>query len=145
MLRADRAAVAGPAPQPFRFVLGMLEHARENHRLFLALVGKRSGQLVLQRFRELVLDLIREDLARLPGKGQAQDMRVHFVGGAFLELLTWWLEARNPLEPAELEPVITISSDTALVTYSHPHQLITDVWVRREAAWRRVGRWESAI
>lgn len=53
--------------------------------------------------------------------------------------------AVSTLEPAELEPVITISSDTALVTYSHPHQLITDVWVRREAAWRRVGRWESAV
>jgi AcrR family transcriptional regulator len=105
MLRSDRTTAAGPSAQPFRFVLGMIEHARENHRLFLALVGKRSGQLVLQRFRELVLDLIREDLARLPGKGQAKDALVHFVGGAFLELLTWWLEAKNPLEPAEMERI----------------------------------------
>jgi len=103
MLRANLAAQAGPSPQPFRFVLGMMEHARQNHRLFLALVGKRSGQLVLQRFRELVLDLIREDLARLPAKGQAKEALVHFVGGAFLELLTWWLECKNPLGPAEME------------------------------------------
>jgi hypothetical protein len=53
--------------------------------------------------------------------------------------------AVSTLEPPELEPVITISNDTALITYNHPHQLITDVWVRKEAAWRRVGRWESAV
>jgi hypothetical protein len=51
----------------------------------------------------------------------------------------------STLEPAEIEPVMSIGDDTALITYSHPHQLITDVWVRREAAWRRVGRWESAV
>jgi hypothetical protein len=28
---------------------------------------------------------------------------VHFVGGAFLEFLTWWLESKSPLEPAEME------------------------------------------
>jgi hypothetical protein len=44
---------------------------------------------------------------------------------------------------ADVDPVVSIADDTALVTYAHPHQLITDVWVRREAAWRRVGRWES--
>ena len=103
MLRADLAAQAGPSAQPFRFVLGMIEHARQNHRLFLALVGKHSGQLVLQRFRELVLDLIREDLARLPAKGQAKEALVHFVGGVFLEVLTWWLESQSPLGPAEME------------------------------------------
>ena len=39
--------------------------------------------------------------------------------------------AVSTLEPPELEPVITISNDTALITYNHPHQLITDVWVRQ--------------
>lgn len=48
-----------------------------------------------------------------------------------------------PVEHDSADPVVSIADDTALVTYAHPHQLITDVWVRREAAWRRVGRWES--
>ena len=30
---------------------------------------------------------------------------MHFVGGAFLELLTWWLESKSPVDPTEIERV----------------------------------------
>lgn len=103
MLRANLAAMEGTAKQPLGFVRGMIEHARQNHRLFLALLGKRSGQLVLQRFHDLVLDLIREDLAALPGKGVGKEATVHFLGGAFLDLLSWWLESKHPVGPDVLE------------------------------------------
>jgi AcrR family transcriptional regulator len=103
MLRANLASKAGPSPEPLSFVGGMIEHAQQNHRLFLALVGKRSGQLVLQRFHDLVLDLVRDDLGRLPGKGPAKEVTVRFIAGAFLELLAWWLESRNPVDPSALE------------------------------------------
>jgi Transcriptional regulator C-terminal region len=81
----------------------MIEHAHENRPLFLALVGKRTGQLVLERFRDLVLDLIRDDLARPPGRGGNKEVAVHFLGGAFLELLSWWLEGKSGLAPTEVE------------------------------------------
>jgi hypothetical protein len=29
-----------------------------------------------------------------------------------------------------------MNDDTALVSYRHPHQVITDIWVRREQSWR---------
>lgn len=101
MLRANLAQLAGPSPEPLAFVRGMIEHAQQNHRLFLALLGKRSGQLVLQRFHDLVLDLVREDLARLH-KGGAKESTVRFVAGAFLELLSWWLESKSSLGTEEL-------------------------------------------
>ena len=53
--------------------------------------------------------------------------------------------AVSTLEPPELEPVITISNDTALITYNHPHQLITDVWVPKRPHGAGWGRWESAV
>lgn len=85
------------------FAHGLIEHAHEQQRLFRALVGKRSGQVVLRRFRELVLDLVREDMSGLAAPGPNPEAAVHFIGGAFLELLTWWLETRNSLTPADLE------------------------------------------
>ncbi|MGN6377511.1 MAG: hypothetical protein ACTHNU_01025 [Gaiellales bacterium] len=39
-------------------------------------------------------------------------------------------------EHSGAEPVVTMAEDTALVSYRHPHQVITDIWVRREQAWR---------
>lgn len=92
-------AKAPTAARPLGFARGLIEHAHENQRLFRALVGKRSGQVVLAQFRELVLDLVREDLGALP----ARETTVHFVAGAFLELLTWWLDARTSLTPEDVE------------------------------------------
>lgn len=101
-LRAQLAAT-GATRQPLAFARGLIEHAHEQRRLFLAVVGKKSGQVVQRRFRELVLALVREDLsAALPG-GPRRDALVAFLSGAFIELLAWSLEARAPLPPEDLE------------------------------------------
>jgi len=106
---------ASAAASRFAFVTGVIDHAHENRRLFKALVGKRGGQVVVRRFRELVAGLVREDL--LGGRAAptpAQDGAVHFVAGAFFELLTWWLEARNPLLPTEIDRLYRSMAAAAL-------------------------------
>lgn len=99
--RALRAGLASSRGEPLGFVPGLVDHARDHERLFRAIVG-RSGQLVQQRFQGLVIELVREDLAGLARPGPARDAAVHFLAGAFLGMLSWWLEARRPLPPAEL-------------------------------------------
>jgi AcrR family transcriptional regulator len=99
--RALRAGLASSRGEPLGFVPGLVEHARENERLFRAIVG-RSGQVVQQRFHALVVELVREDLAGLTRPGPPRDAAIHFLAGAFLGLLAWWLEARRPLPPSEL-------------------------------------------
>lgn len=91
------------ADDPLPFARGMIEHAFEQQRLFRALVGKRGGQVVLKRFRELIIDLVREDLTRWGLGGADKEPAVHFLAGGFLEVLTWWLESRTPMPPDELE------------------------------------------
>ncbi len=103
-LREQLAARPG-GDRPLAFVRGMIEHAWEQQRLFRAVVGKRSGQVVERRFRELVLGLVDEDLAALAPAGAARDAAARYVAGAFLELLRWWLDTRTGLEPGDLEAV----------------------------------------
>ncbi len=95
------------APAPPRrllpFAHGLIQHAYEQQRLFRALVGKRSGQVVLRRFRELVLSLVAEDLSAMAAAGLERDVAAHFIVGGFLEVLTWWLEKKPSLAPAEVE------------------------------------------
>src|SRR5688572_18028179 len=100
-LRAQTPASAGA--KPLAFARGMIEHAHEQRRLFRAIVGKHSGHVVQQRFRQLLLELVREDFAALGPAGPRLDAAVHYVAGAFFELLIWWLEARHPVKPSELE------------------------------------------
>ncbi len=101
-LREGLGRSPGPA-QPLGFARGLIEHAGENERLFRAIVGKRSGQAVLRRFRELIVEMVREDLSAAPPSGPAREAAVHFIAGALLELLTWWVDTRNPLEAAQVE------------------------------------------
>jgi AcrR family transcriptional regulator len=115
MLRAQLAPSGRGPSEPLQFARGMIEHAHENQRLFRALVGKRSGQVVLQRFRELVVDLVRENLSSKSSSGPERDAAVHFISGAFLELLTWSLETRSAPCSEELERLFLAMAASALV------------------------------
>ena len=86
---------------PLGFARPLIEHAGENRRLFRALVGKKSGQFVLARFRELVVELVSEDV-RKPPKGVDRDAAVHAIAGAFCELVMWWSEGRTKLTADEI-------------------------------------------
>lgn len=103
-LRAQLAAQGWPGT-PLGFARGLLEHAAEQQRLFRAIVGKRSGQLVQKRFRDLVLGLVKEDLgASLPASPN-REAAAHFIAGGLLELLNWWLESRSPIGPEKVEAI----------------------------------------
>ncbi len=100
-LRAQARASTGV--RPLGFARGLIEHADEQRRVFRAVVGKHSGHVVQQRFRQLLLELVREDLAALVSTQPRLDAAAHYVAGALFELLIWWLEARHPIKASELE------------------------------------------
>jgi AcrR family transcriptional regulator len=105
---------------PFAFVGGMIEHAHEQRRLFRAVIGKKSGHVIQQRFRRLLIGLIQEDLATLVPAGPRLDATVHYIAGAFSELLIWWVDARNPLKPAELEDLFHQLTAPVLAALRNP-------------------------
>jgi AcrR family transcriptional regulator len=76
---------AGSSLQPpgLRFMPGLIAHAHEQRQIFCGLIGRRSGHVVQQRFREMVIRLIGEELPESPGK------LPRWLAGAFVELLSW--------------------------------------------------------
>lgn len=102
-LRQQLASSTGESAAPLQFACGMITHAHENKRLFYALVGKHSGQVIMQRFRGLIVDLVREDLAHSLPPGPVREVAVGFLGGALVELMVWAVEARTAPPPAEIE------------------------------------------
>jgi AcrR family transcriptional regulator len=111
-----RAELRGKHPlggPPLAFVHSLYQHALEHHRLFSAVVGKRSGAMVQARFRQLVLELTLQDLACvLPDEEEAQ-LRAHYLTGALLGVLTLWLE-RRAMAPDEVADAILRLSSTLL-------------------------------
>jgi AcrR family transcriptional regulator len=106
--RQARAKSALPGDQVggalrFGFVLGLIEHAHEQRKIFRGLIGRRSGYVVQQRFREMVMRLVHGELpAGAPG-GLPREAAARCLSAAFVELLSWWVEQAKPMPAAALE------------------------------------------
>lgn len=103
-LLAHAAAAPGGQAMPLAFVPGLIAHVHQMQHLFRVLVGRRSGQYVQERFRELLVDLVLADTPRTRPAWQAT-ARAHYLGGALFELLGWWLGSNRPHSPQEIEAV----------------------------------------
>ncbi|HEY6037125.1 MAG TPA: TetR/AcrR family transcriptional regulator [Kofleriaceae bacterium] len=87
--------------EAFGFVRGLVAHAGDSRRMFRAVIGKRSGLAVQRRFREIVGELMTEDLRaqRIPERALATTSR--FLAGALVELLLAWMDARDAANDVE--------------------------------------------
>lgn len=98
-----RAVTNTSMPGQLAFVPGLIAHVYEVQHMFRALLGRRSGHYVQDRFRELLIEMV---LAGVPaGKSrnwQAQ-AQAHYLAGALFELLAWWLGNNRPQKPKEIE------------------------------------------
>ncbi len=91
-----------PSGTTLAFARGLLAHVADNQRIFRALMGKRSGEVVNRMFRLLVVELTQEELAARVSKSELEPA-THYVAGAFVGLLSWWLDGRTgrPLDDLE--------------------------------------------
>ena len=66
--------------------------------------------------------MVREDLAALAGNPPAEvlDGIVHYVAGAFMELVFWWLDARKALAPADVDAIFHRLTAPALEGIARP-------------------------
>ena len=110
LTQQQRQALASPGGLRDRglgFSLAMLEHARSHMPLYGAIVGHESGALVLQRIRRMIADLVGLDLKAMGFKGTAEEraLAVEYIAGAFMSVLTWWLDRGAKLPPQEVDEI----------------------------------------
>lgn len=93
--------------RPFAFSLSMLEHARGHLDRHRALVGSDGSSVVLATVRQTLSDLVRDELAAVEVEDSAhaipRDLVVHYVVGAFMDVLTWWLDGGAKLPPEKID------------------------------------------
>lgn len=104
-LRSFIAEQQREVPGTLGFSLVMLEHAHSNLRLWEAIAGRDSGAFILQRIQRVVADLAANDLNALPFEGtvEQRDLAVQFIAGAFMAVLSWWLDQGAKLPPADVD------------------------------------------
>ena len=106
----------------FPFVRGLFEHVHERRALFRSLIGRGSGYLVQQRFRKMVVQLVEAELSRQAAAGWRRDAAGHYVSGALVELMGWWVDATPRRSVEEVESLF--------------HQLTAPVMAQLERAVR---------
>ncbi|MBY3225389.1 TetR/AcrR family transcriptional regulator [Rhizobium laguerreae] len=103
---AEAAARAGRGGT-FGFSLPMFEHAHDHIDLYRALAGSRGGTVALGTIRQILSDLVRDDLAANSGKHISdaipRELVVQYVVGAFMAALTWWLDGGATLPPHRID------------------------------------------
>jgi len=95
------------SPDSLGFSLAMLEHARSHLAMYRAIVGHESGAFIIQRIHRTIADLAANDVNALAAKAspQRRQLAVEFVAGAFMAVLTWWLDQGAALAPAEVDAI----------------------------------------
>jgi AcrR family transcriptional regulator len=78
----------------------MFEHARDHLDLYRALVGSRGGGAALDSIRQILCEVVRRGLPATPAP---PELAVQFIVGAYLAVMTWWLDAGLPIPPAEVD------------------------------------------
>jgi AcrR family transcriptional regulator len=105
--REAQAASGDVKDRSLSFSLTMFEHARDHIDLYRALIGGRGGTVSLGQIRQILSDLVRNELAATDGKNAAdnvpRELVVQYVVGAFMAVMTWWLDGGAKLPPKRMD------------------------------------------
>ena len=102
-LHAKSAPVESSA-DAMPFVHGLIEHVYEQRNLFRSIIGRRSGHVVQKRFREMVCKLIEKEVVP-PHADWKHKAGAHYIAGALVELLAWWVDSGMGHTADEMEKI----------------------------------------
>ena len=87
---ASRAGNAGK--RVFYFADGLIDQLHAQKHLLRSIVGRQSGRVVQQHFRDTIAHLVNEDLERHVPASWQRDAAGGYIAGALAELLSWWVD-----------------------------------------------------
>jgi AcrR family transcriptional regulator len=102
VIKPDNAA----AHPPLAFMPGLLAHMLEQRQIFKTVIGRRSGHSIERRFREMVFQLIEQDLLSFNMPNVQHQMVARYIAGGIVDLMAWWVDAPKAPEVDVLEQLV---------------------------------------
>ena len=91
------------------FALPFLEHARDHLDLYRALVSKGGAPTTIKMIRQIVTEQVSRELAEIAKENSPdalpREAVVQFIVGAFMSLLTWWLDGGAKLPARRIDAI----------------------------------------
>jgi hypothetical protein len=120
-LAHQTASVSDPEARLFAFSHQMFAHVQPYRPIYRAMARERGGAAVRQHLHRLLVDCSKAELKRLRIGATARelDALTQFFSGAFVGLLSWWLEATTPMSVDDIDklfrrlaiPALTAAAD----------------------------------
>lgn len=113
LLTAKRAIAGAGAAAEASPTLVIFEHTWEQRKLYRALVGGRGADVAIDAIKRTLSGMLRKDLGSVSrtGSDMAREVTIHFLVGAFISLLVWWLDRGAPHSPQEMERLFRQMTD----------------------------------
>ncbi|MEY2873083.1 MAG: hypothetical protein RLZZ373_454 [Pseudomonadota bacterium] len=109
--------------QPLAFMNGLLAHMVEQRRIFKTVIGRRSGHGIERRFREMVFQLIEQDLVSFNMPNVQHQMVARCIAGGIVDLMAWWVDAPDAPGVEVLEQLVQkLAQVTLHVPVMNMHQ-----------------------
>ncbi len=89
--------------QTLGFSRFMTEHLQEQQVLYQALMAGRAGPIFMDLIRHAVADIVRRELSPYASTIEHLELTVQFLVGAYLSVLTWWLDRGAKETPRVVE------------------------------------------
>ena len=101
-LRDALLAYAKTQHEALAFLPGLVQHMIEHRLVFKSIIGRRSGRAVELRFRDMVLQLVEQDMALRSGPHPGAVPAARFIAGGLVELMEWWVDTPQAPPAAKL-------------------------------------------
>jgi AcrR family transcriptional regulator len=99
-------------------------HANEYRDVFRAMVGKRSGAVVQQFLRKILLELVGDEVKAISSRSAVSSVYIEalaqFIAGALLSVLVWWITAKTRLSAEQVNNVFRQVAIPALKAGTEP-------------------------
>jgi AcrR family transcriptional regulator len=104
--RQKQAKAQGSGEGRFAFALLFFEHARDHLDLYRALVSKGGAPTTMAMMRQIATEMVRRELGSGAREVDApREAVVQFVVGAFISVLTWWLDTGAKLPAQRVDAI----------------------------------------
>jgi AcrR family transcriptional regulator len=89
------------AHEPLRFSRFLTEHLFEQHHLYRTMMASRGGAIVIDSIRQAICEILRSEL-KAEDSSPPDEVLVQFIAGAYLAVMTWWLDRGRRAAPEEI-------------------------------------------
>lgn len=107
--RVALAEHGDPRERCLGFSRALFEHADGYRDIYRALIGERGSAIMMSRMRGLFAELVTDDLKAVASADSKDSVPrsaiVQFAVGALMSILTWWMDRKTRIPPAEVDMI----------------------------------------